>query len=103
MLRILTGLTAVLATVPATADTPHLPDLPAPLSAFGAAVAGDHVYVYGGHSGKAHSYSTETTLGEFRRLDLKNPTKWEDLPGGPKLQGLALVAHDGKLYRVGGM
>ena len=103
MLRTLTGLTAVLASLPATADAPRLPDLPAPVSSFGAAVVGDHVYVYGGHTGKAHSYSTETTLGDFRRLDLKHPIKWEDLPGGPKVQGLALVAHGGKLYRVGGM
>ena len=103
MFRTLTGLTAVLASFPASADTPRYPDLPAPMSSFGAAVVGDHVYVYGGHTGKAHNYSTETTLGAFRRLDLKKPDKWEDLPGGPKLQGLALVAHGGKLYRVGGM
>lgn len=103
MFRTLTGLTAVLATLPANADTPRLPDLPVPLSSFGAAVVGDHVYVYGGHSGRAHSYSTETTQGTFRRLDLKDPAGWEDLPGGPRLQGLALVAHQGKLYRVGGM
>src|SRR5215212_6392548 len=103
MLRTLTGLTAVLVSPPATADTPRLPDLPAPLSSFGAAVVGDHVYVYGGHTGKAHTYSTETTLGDFHRLNLKQPEKWEDLPGGPKLQGLALVAHGGKVYRVGGM
>jgi N-acetylneuraminic acid mutarotase len=103
MFRTLTGLTAVLASLPATADTPPYPDLPAPISSFGAAVVGDHVYVYGGHAGKAHNYSTETTLGEFRRLDLKKPEKWEDLPGGPKLQGLALVANKGKLYRIGGM
>ena len=103
MYRTLTGLTAVLASLPATADAPRLPDLPAPVSSFGAAVVGDHVYVYGGHTGQPHTYSTETTLGDFRRLDLKDPAKWEDLPGGPKLQGLALVAHGGKLYRVGGM
>lgn len=103
MLRTLTGLLAVLATAPANADSPRLPDLPAPLSSFGAAVVGEHVYVYGGHSGQAHSYSTATTQGTFRRLDLKSPAKWEDLPGGPKLQGLALVARQGKLYRVGGM
>ncbi|HEX3146937.1 MAG TPA: hypothetical protein VHR66_02580 [Gemmataceae bacterium] len=103
MLRTLTGLIAVLASHPATADTPRYPDLPAPISSFGAAVVGDYVYVYGGHAGKAHNYSTETTLGEFRRLDLKKPDKWEDLPGGPKLQGLVLVAHKDKLYRIGGM
>ena len=30
-------------------------------------------------------------------------TAWEELPMQTPLQGLALVAHDGKLYRVGGM
>jgi N-acetylneuraminic acid mutarotase len=79
------------------------PDLPAGFSSFGAAVIDDYVYVYGGHSGKAHSYSTETTRGDLCRLNLKKPDKWEELPGGPKLQGLALVAHGGKLYRIGGM
>jgi N-acetylneuraminic acid mutarotase len=98
----LTGLLAVLASTPA-ADNSRYPDLPAAISSFGAAAIGDSVYVYGGHSGRAHNYSTETTLGELRRLDLKNPTKWEELPGGPKLQGLALVAHRGRLVRVGGM
>jgi N-acetylneuraminic acid mutarotase len=85
------------------AAEPKYPDLPAAFSSFGAAVVGDHVYVYGGHAGKAHSYSTETTCGEFRRLNLKQPTKWEELAAGPKLQGLALVAHNGKVIRVGGM
>lgn len=103
MLRTLTGLTAVLASASAHADPPVYPDLPAAVSSFGAAVVGDHVYVYGGHIGHAHNYSTETTLGDFRRLSLTKPEKWEDLPGGPKLQGLSLVAHKGKLYRVGGM
>jgi N-acetylneuraminic acid mutarotase len=84
-------------------DELKYPDLPAAFSSFGAAVAGDYVYVYGGHTGKAHSYSVETTQGEFRRIHLKKPEKWEELTGGPKLQGLALVAHKGKLYRVGGM
>src|SRR5690606_9028216 len=28
---------------------------------------------------------------------------WEELPAGPAAQGTALVAHGGKLYRIGGM
>jgi N-acetylneuraminic acid mutarotase len=103
MNRILTGLLAVFATAPSFAAPLTYPDLPAAVSSFGAAVVGDHVYVYGGHTGRAHSYSTETTRGEFCRLNLKKPDKWESLAGGPKLQGLALVAHGGKLYRIGGM
>jgi N-acetylneuraminic acid mutarotase len=103
MHRTLTGLLAVSLTASSLAGSPTYPDLPAAISSFGAAVVGDHVYVYGGHSGKAHNYSTETTRGEFCRLNLKNPDKWEQLPAGPKLQGLALVAQGGKLYRIGGM
>jgi len=80
------------------------PDLPEAVSSLGAAYLDGHVYVYGGHSGKTHAYSTETVSGKFHRLDLANPAKgWQNLPGGPAVQGLALVAHGGKLYRVGGM
>jgi N-acetylneuraminic acid mutarotase len=81
----------------------YYPDLPTVLSSFGAVVVGDFLYVYGGHAGEAHHYSTETTLGQFRRLNLRERAYWEELPGGPKLQGLSLVTHQGKLYRVGGM
>lgn len=76
--------------------------LPRGTTSFGAAVAGDWLYVYGGHYGEAHHYSREGQSGDFVRLNLKNASEWEPLPGGPKLTGLAMVAHNGKLYRVGG-
>lgn len=79
------------------------PPLPVAVSSLGAAVCDGYLYAYGGHAGKVHSYSTETAQGTFRRLKLAGGTKWEDLPSGPKMQGLALVAHKGKLYRTGGM
>lgn len=82
---------------------PEYPPLPQAVSSLGAAVADGWLYVYGGHSGQAHHYSTETVVGTFRRLKLSDPKGWEDLPSGPGLQGLALVAHGGKLYRLGGM
>ena len=103
MSRIITGLILVSAAVPSSAAAPAYPDLPVGITSFGAAVVGDHVYVYGGHSGRAHNYSTETTRGDLLRLDLKKPGKWESLAEGPKLQGVALVSHGGKLYRIGGM
>jgi N-acetylneuraminic acid mutarotase len=79
------------------------PSLPEAISSFGAAVSDGYIYVYGGHIGKTHTYSTEAVTGKFRRLNLANPSKWEELPAGPAIQGLALVAHGGKIYRIGGM
>jgi len=84
--------------------TSAVPTLPDAFSSFGAATLDGYVYVYGGHAGKTHSYSVETTLGKFRRLKIDEPAKgWEELEGGTHLQGLALVAHKGKIYRIGGM
>jgi hypothetical protein len=78
------------------------PPLPVGVSSLGAVAAGGHLYVYGGHCGKTHSYDTGSVVGTFRRVKLGGG-EWEELPGGPILQGLALVAHNGKVIRVGGM
>lgn len=96
-------LAAALAPGQAPAGAKEYPPLPQGVSSLGAAVADGKLYVYGGHCGKTHQYSTEAVVGTFRRLDLSGGTKWEELPGGPHCQGLALVAHGGKLYRIGGM
>lgn len=81
--------------------SPYAP-LPRKVSSFGACVCNDHVYVYGGHSGRPHSYSVATISNQFARIPLAGG-KWEELPSGPAVQGTALVAHQGKLYRLGGM
>lgn len=81
----------------------ELPTLPRGITSFGAAVASDQLYVYGGHFGEAHHYSEAGQSGEFRRISLTaKEAQWEQLPSGPKLTGLALVEYQGKLYRVGG-
>lgn len=78
------------------------PALARGVTSFGGAVAGDWLYVYGGHYGGAHEYDRDGQSGDFYRLNLRNGSSWEPLPGGPKLTGLAMVPHAGKLYRVGG-
>lgn len=88
---------------PAGEKAPAVPDLPESLTSFGACVADGYVYVYGGHSGKTHTYSHDTTLGKFRRLRPGADTAWQELPESLHLQGLALVAHQGNVIRVGGM
>ncbi|MFH5805676.1 DUF1668 domain-containing protein [Alienimonas sp. DA493] len=79
-------------------------DLPVGVTSLGAAVADGYLYYYGGHPGTPHKYSTDEQSGAFRRLKLDDPAAgWEELPGGPKLQGLALVPHPGGgVVRIGG-
>ncbi len=90
----------------ALTTAPHsagkLAPLPLKVSSFGACACDGWLYVYGGHTGSTHQYSTETATGRFFRAKLSGG-EWEELPKGPALQGLALVAHAGKVYRVGGM
>ncbi|MCC9606846.1 DUF4198 domain-containing protein [Blastopirellula sp. JC732] len=78
------------------------PDLPEAVTSFGAAVIGDALYAYGGHTGDAHHYYYEAQNGSLQKLSLKKDAKWETVAEGPKLQGLAMVAHGDKLYRIGG-
>jgi len=79
-----------------------LPDLPRAITSFGATVDNGWLYVYGGHFGTPHHYSAAGQSNALWRLNLQQPESWEQVATGPKLQGLALVAHGGSLYRVGG-
>ncbi|MGB0599984.1 MAG: Kelch repeat-containing protein [Rubripirellula sp.] len=83
-----------------TADS--FPAIPEMVTSFGAAATNNAVYLYGGHTGRAHQYSSETQANTLWRLDLEKPNAWESLGDGPGLQGLAMVTHGGKLYRIGG-
>lgn len=95
----------------ATADEPaenliraeHFGELPEAVASFGAVASDGYVYVYGGHIARTHVYDTEAVSGQFHRRKLAGPATWERLPEGPALQGMNLAAHDGKIYRVGGM
>jgi N-acetylneuraminic acid mutarotase len=99
MLRSLLSVAIASMSVAAFAEFPSLPE---GVTSAGGATIGNHFYMYGGHTGPAHEYSVDMQSDAFRRLDLASPSKWEELPSGPKLQGLALVAHKGRLFRIGG-
>jgi N-acetylneuraminic acid mutarotase len=78
------------------------PALPEKVTSFGAAILDGRLYIYGGHTGRAHAYDRDAQGCTLRRLDLRNPKAWETMVEGPGLQGLALVADGAKLYRLGG-
>ncbi len=82
--------------------TAALPALNPKVTSAGAAIVGDSLYVYGGNLGSAHSYHNKGQSNELRRLALTGGQPWETVATGPALQGLAMVAHGGKLYRIGG-
>jgi hypothetical protein len=80
-----------------------LAPLPEAVASFGAAVADGWLYVYGGHTGEEHEHTIENLSAHFRRIKLDGGAAWEELPMQTPLQGLPLVSHGGKLYRVGGL
>lgn len=83
-----------------TVDCPVLPE---GIASFGACVSGNWLYVYSGHIGRAHQHSIENLSRAFRRLNLLDMKTWEELPPGPPLQSVSLVAHGRFVYRVGGL
>lgn len=80
-----------------------MPPVPQPATSFGATIAGDWLYIYGGNTGKAHEFNNECVKGDLFRLQLPDGSAWEKLPGGLELLSPALVSHEGKVIRVGGM
>lgn len=84
-------------------ETDSIPPLPEPVASFGAAVSDGWLYVYSGHKGGVHEHSRDNLSKSFLRTKLDGTSDWQELPMGPPLQGLALVAHEGKLYRIGGL
>lgn len=78
-------------------------ELPEELTSFGAAVSGKTLFVYGGHTGSAHSYSIEEQSDRLWSLDLSDPdAKWQTRSTDIRLQGLALVPWKDGVVRIGG-
>jgi hypothetical protein len=81
----------------------ELPPLPKPATSFGAALSGDWIYTYGGNTGRAHEFHRDCVTGNFFRLKIGTSNTWETLPGGTALLSPSLIAHDGKIIRIGGL
>lgn len=80
-----------------------LSPMPVAASSFGAVASDGWLYIYGGHIARTHNYDTQAVSHQFHRLNLADGKTWEELPGGPGLQGMNLAACAGKIYRIGGM
>jgi N-acetylneuraminic acid mutarotase len=80
-----------------------LPPMPVAVTSFGAAADASHLYVLGGYFGTPHSYSREGQSRSILRLAIDGSSDREqvgELEDG--VQGLAAVAHAGKVCRFGG-
>lgn len=80
-----------------------LADLPEELTSFGAAIAGQTLFVYGGHTGSAHSYSRDEQSNRLWSLDLSDDAAtWQTASTDDHLQGLALLGWKDRVIRIGG-
>lgn len=94
-------LSAVSQTCALTPQPP--PDLPAPVTSFGAAATPDgQVYIYGGHAGVRHKYSRDEVNGDLY-LWKDGMTSWKKLGSSEPAQGASLVALSNRVLRIGGM
>jgi len=80
-----------------------LAPLPEAVTSFGAVTHDGWLYVYGGHEGKRHEYSSNEVSGAFYRLNLAEGKAWETLSPSTPVQSPVFVADDNFIYRVGGM
>ena len=80
----------------------NFPDLPQGITSFGGAIIDNTFYAYGGNYGSAHEYYNEGQSNDLWSLNLAEGAEWKKVSTGPRLQGLAMVAHNGLLHRVGG-
>lgn len=80
-----------------------LGEMPVGITSFGGALCNGSLYVFGGHDGAAHEYYDSGQNHVLYQLNLADPDEWKAVNKSPNgRQGLAMVAHGGKLYRMGG-
>ena len=77
--------------------------LPRPTTSFGATTSDGWIYVIGGYTGPPHDYYLEEQQRDFYRINLHDRSHVELLPNESRIQSCTLEAHDGSIYRIGGM
>lgn len=81
----------------------HKP-LPESLTSFGAAVLGDYLYVFSGHSGDAHGFGKDMLVNHFRRIEVDNPeAEWQELAMHEPAQSVSIVTDGEFIYRIAGL
>ncbi len=79
-------------------------DFPRGMTSFGAAAIDGNIYVIGGKSGRAHKYAKSYQNRDVLCLNVKSEDqKWRTVGENLGLQGLAIVAHKDRVYRIGGL
>lgn len=79
-------------------------DFPKGMTSFGATVIDNCIYVIGGKSGRAHSYAKSYQNRNVYQLKLDGSSNgWQVAGENLGLQGLAIVGHAGRVYRIGGL
>ncbi len=75
-----------------------------PLTSFGAAIVGEHLYVFSGHDGAAEAFGADALADHFRRIKFDDSdAEWEELAKHDPAQSTALVTDGTHLYRIGGL
>jgi len=101
--EVLTATNTAATTSVASTSKLHKP-LPETLTSFGAAVVGEYLYVFSGHSGDAHGFGKDLLVEHFRRIQFDDPSaEWEELAMHESSQSTALVTDGKYIYRVGGL
>lgn len=84
-------------------DEPDFADLPFGVTSLGGAVDGEWLYIYGGNRAAAHHYHREGQNNKLMRINLREGGEWQEVATGPHMQGLGMVAYEGKIFRIGGL
>ena len=86
----------------AAPGTRAIPDLPFGITSFGAGHRRSTRLCLWRSNRAGSEYDMDGQSNHFLRLDLRSPQRWEEVGTVPRRAGLAIVAYEGKVYRVGG-